>query len=74
MTTAYLYKVRYQRRGWKQAQQRIYIARRAANRLTKKLLLGDPDLAPVVYLEVFQFPLGDAEQVFTLDEWKGWDR
>ena len=64
--STHLYTVKYRRRGWKQRQHRAFKDKRAANRLTKKLLLGDPSLAPVVELEVERRELGPPETVWTL--------
>ena len=65
----YVYIVRFQRRGWKEAQARHYFTRHAARTKVKKLLGGErPDLAPLTLLTVERRRMGPVEVVYTLED------
>lgn len=63
MSTEYLWTVRYKRRGWTWAQSRHFQRRHAALRLLAKLRTGDPDLEPLVELQLERRELGPPEVV-----------
>lgn len=64
----YLFAVRWQREGWVQETQRLFLRRDAALRFADLLVDGRPDLMPVVSVRVLRRKLSDPETIMLVKE------
>jgi hypothetical protein len=64
----YEYTVRYRRENWKGMKGRFFHRKSKALEFRRKLLAGDPSLAPIVELIIERRELGPIEIVFDINE------